>query len=404
MAVAKKIMSPEKTSKPTKLCPTCGTRVSEDAARCLVCGTDLSSTEKSSRTQKAVQGSRMPEITVSLPAALGLLALVLVIGAGLVYFAMQQAAPKASVQVAATPTITLTPTSTASPTPVTPTVTFTPEPSPTPFSYTVKDGDLCGGIAYQFKVTIQSIVLMNNLPADCGTLFIGQKLLIPQPTPTPTPLPTATLNSAEATAAACEKIDITVQAKDTLSSISINYQVPIEAIRSYNGLVNDIVRFGQKLTIPLCQRNATPGPTPTPTLPPPYLPATLLLPADGAAYQSASDVITLQWASVGTLRGNEAYAVTIEDVTGGEGRKMVDYVTDTKYIVPADFRPADNQPHAMRWAIIPVRQTGTDNEGNPIWEPAGNPSAQRVFIWVGTGSAPAAPAATAPAATGTPGQ
>ena len=86
--------------------------------------------------------------------------------------------------------------------------------------------------------------------------------------------------------------------------------------------------------------------------------------------------------------------MTIEDVTGGEGRKLVDYVTDTKYIVPADFRPTDNQPHAMRWVVIPVRQTGTDTEGNPIWEPAGVPSAQRVFIWSGSGSAPAVPAST----------
>jgi LysM repeat protein len=387
-------MSPEKTSKPTKICPTCGTRVSEDAPRCLVCGTNLADIEKTGRSQKAVQGSRMPEITVSLPAALGLLALFLVIGAALVYFALQQTAPKTTVEPTQTPTITLTATTTPSPTPETPTPTLTPEPSPTPFTYTVKDGDLCGGIAYQFKVTVTSIVLLNDLPADCGVLLVGQKLLIPQPTPTPTPLPTATLGAAEATEAACEKVEITVQEKDTLSSISLNYQVPAEAIRQYNGLVNDIVRFGQTLVIPLCQRNQPAGPTATPTLPPPYPPASLLLPADGAPFQSVDDIITLQWASVGTLRENEAYAVTIEDVTGGESRKLVEYVTDTKFIVPEDFRPADTQPHAMRWVVVPVRQTGTDSDGNPIWEPAGSASAQRVFIWVGSGGAPAAPVAT----------
>lgn len=336
----------------------------------------------------------MPEITVSLPAALGLLVLFLVVGAALVYFALQQTKPQSNVESTLTPTVTLTATTTPSPTPVTPTVTFTPEPSPTPFTYIVKDGDLCGGIAYQFGVSVTSIVLLNNLPADCGVLIIGQSLLIPQPTPTPTPQPTATLGAAEATEAACEKLEITVQEKDTLSSISLNYQVPAEAIRQYNGLVNDIVRFGQTLVIPLCQRNQQAGPTATPTAPPPYLPANLLLPADGAAFQSIDDIITLQWASVGTLRENEAYAVTVEDVTGGEGRKLVDYVTDTKFIVPADFRPADNQPHAMRWSIVPVRQTGTDSDGNAIWEPAGTPSTQRVFIWVGAGSAPIAPVAT----------
>jgi LysM repeat protein len=387
-------MSPEKASKPTKICPTCGTRVSEDAPRCLVCGADLSSTEKTTRPQKAVQGSRMPEITVSLPAALGLLTLFLVVGAALVYFALQQTAPKTTVEPTQTSTVTMTPTTTPSPTPVTPTPTFTPEPSPTPFTYVVKDGDLCGGIAYQFKVSVTSIVLLNNLPADCGVLLVGQKLMIPQPTPTPTAQPTATLGAAEATEAACEKIEITVQEKDTLSSISLNYQVPADAIRQYNGLVNDIVRFGQTLVIPLCLRNQQAGPTPTPTSPPPYPPANLLLPADGAPFQSIDDIITLQWASVGTLRENEAYAVTVEDVTGGEGRKLVDFVTDTRFIVPGEFRPGDNLPHVMRWVVVPVRQTGTDSDGNPIWEPAGSPSAQRVFVWVGSGSAPAAPAIT----------
>lgn len=388
-------MSPEKSSKPTKLCPTCGTRVSEDAIRCLVCGTDLSSSAKASSPSKAVQGSRMPELTLSLPAALGLLVLFLAVGAGLVYYALRQTSqPQAAATV--TPTITLTPTTTLTPTPVTPTVTNTPEPSPTPFSYTVQSGDLCGGIAFQFGVSIQSIVLLNNLPADCGSLFIGQKLLIPQPTPTATALPTATLSGAEATEAACEKFEHTVAETDTLSSIAANYNVPAEAIREYNGMVNDIVRFGQNLIIPLCRRNSSSGATATPTPPPPYPAANLLLPADGAPFVSANDIITLQWASVGTLRENEAYAVTIEDITGGEGRRLVEYVTDTKLIVAADFRPTDDLPHAMRWSVVTVREIGTDKEGNAIWEPAGAPSASRVFVWVGSGGAIPAEATPTP--------
>ncbi len=35
-------MSPDVSANPTKLCPTCGTRVSAEAVRCLVCGSDLS--------------------------------------------------------------------------------------------------------------------------------------------------------------------------------------------------------------------------------------------------------------------------------------------------------------------------------------------------------------------------
>jgi LysM repeat protein/ribosomal protein L40E len=379
-------MSAENTTSPTKLCPTCGTRLSQDATRCLVCGTNLTapSVERASRPARgAVQGSRMPEITLSLPAALGLLALFLTIGAVLVYLALNQS-PSQAAEALPTSTPTLTETPTLSPTPVTPTPTDTPQPTPTPLAYTVKLGDTCGLIAYSFGVSVQSIVLLNNLPADCSTLYENQQLLIPQPTPTATALPTSTLNPAEATEAACEKLPYTVQENDTLSSISLNYNVSADAIREYNGLVNDVVRFGQVLVIPLCRRNATPGPSPTPTLPPPYPAVNLLLPPDGAPFSTANDIITLQWASVGALRENEAYAVTVEDVTEGQGRKLLEYVSDTKYIVPVTFLPNDKVPHVFRWFVVPVRQMGTDDDGNPIWDTAGAVSASRVFTWFGT--------------------
>ena len=385
-------MSPEKSTKPTKLCPTCGTRVSEDAVRCLVCGTSFAVTEKPSRPGKTpVQGSRMPEITLSLPAALGLLALFLAVGAVLVYFVLRQVPGQSPGESTLTPTITNTPTPSPRPTPVTPTPTDTPLPTPTPQNYTVKLRDTCGGIAYAFNISIQSIVMLNNLPADCSTLYEGQKLLIPAPTSTPTPLPTNTLSPADATEAACAKTQYTVQENDTLSSIATNYQVPMSEIRDYNGMVNDTVRFGQKLTIPLCKRNATPGPSPTPTPPPPYPPANLLLPPDGAPFTLADDTVTLQWASVGTLRENELYAVTVEDVTEGEGRKIVDYVADTKYVIPVNFRPAGNTPHVVRWWVSVVRQTGTDKEGNPLRESAGATSTQRVFTWIGSSAPTPAP-------------
>jgi hypothetical protein len=83
--------------------------------------------------------------------------------------------------------------------------------------------------------------------------------------------------------------------------------------------------------------------------------------------------------------GNEGYAVTIEDLTEGTGRKLTEYVTDTKFIVPTNFRPTDNQPHAIRWSVVPVRPSGTTDEGQTLWEPAGSVSVSRVFIWMGSG-------------------
>ncbi|HJW90233.1 MAG TPA: LysM peptidoglycan-binding domain-containing protein [Anaerolineales bacterium] len=326
-------------------------------------------------------------MTLSLPVALGLLALFMGIGATLVFFALRETGRVVDPTPTATVTLTVTPTT--SPTPPTPTVTHTPQPTPTPVTYIVQPNDTCGGIAFSFGVSVQSIVLLNNLPADCLTLVQGQALLIPQPTPTPTPLPTSTLSSSEATEQACEKAEYVVQSSDTLFTIAQAYNVPMSVIKEYNGLSSDTVFEGDSLTIPLCKQNPTPGPSPTPTPPPPYPAPNLLLPADGATLTDPT--VTLQWASVGTLLENEAYAVTVVDLTLGEDRKIVEYVTDTKYIVPTSFSTTDGIAHIYRWSVMAVRQTGTDDDGNAIWEAAGTVSLARVFSWVGGPSSAATP-------------
>lgn len=324
----------------------------------------------------------MPEVTLSIPVAILLLATFLAIGAILVFLALRSQ-PEVIIPPTETPTltVTLTPTQTATAAP--PTLTATPEPSPTPVTYNVQLGDNCLSIAAFFKVSVQSIVTLNNLPAACDTLYENQPLLIPQPTATPTPLPSATLSAAQQTETACEKIEYEVKSSDTLGSIAANFDVSMTAIREYNGLTGDTVFLGQPLTIPLCMRNAPPGPTPTATPPPPYAAPNLLLPADGAPFTLANDTVTLQWATVGTLIENEAYQVTVEDITLGDGTKLVDYVTDTKFIIPSTVRPTDILPHVFRWTISVVRQSGTDASGNPIWVSAGASSIARVFTWSG---------------------
>jgi LysM repeat protein len=323
----------------------------------------------------------MPEVTLSLPIALGLLVLFLAVGATVVYAALS--ATKRVVSPTDVPTQTETATALATPTD---TQLPTLAPSATeqvPFDYTVAAGDTCGGIAVTFGVSVQSIIILNNLPSSCTPLSIGQKLKIPYPTATPAPLPTNTLQAVDATQAACQKVVVTVQENDSLSSIAANYAVPMQAIKDFNGLATDNVFIGQSLIVPLCARAATPGPTPTPTIPPPYPAPNLLLPGDGAPFTLANDVVTLQWASIGALRDNEAYQVIVEDVTAGQARRLVDYVTDTKYIVPTTFRPKDNTAHIMRWWVTPMRQSGTDEQGQPIWNSAGTASDKRDFTWVG---------------------
>ncbi len=381
-------MSNNTTTNPQKLCPTCGSRVNESALRCQVCGRNLTQSEKTPQS-KGVQEARLPEITINLPIALGLLVLILAIGAIITFITLRATGTVQQPTPTATATMTLAPSITPTDAP-----TSTPQPSPTslpPLEYTIKAGDSCLLIAAIYKVSVQSIADLNRLPSDCGILSEGQKLLIPQPTPTPSPMPTSTLSSSQATQSACQTLSYEVQSGDTLAGVAANYNVNIDALRSWNGLASDTLFTGTTIVIPLCARLPTAGPTPTPTTPPPYPAANLLLPQDGSAFTAANDSVTLQWAAVGTLRANEVYMVIIEDLTQGSGKRMVDYVTDTRYIIPSSFRPTDTLPHIIRWSIQPMRQTGTDAEGKPIWQSAGVISNYMVFSWSGLGIATPTP-------------
>lgn len=330
----------------------------------------------------------MPEVTLSLPVVIGLVLLLLAIGAGIVFGVLRGTGRV--VEPTSTPTATVTPTLTLTPT-LTPTATL--EPTATqlpPVEYIVQSQDTCSVIAYYYNVSVASIITLNNLDADC-TLSTNMKLLIPQPTPTPSPQPSSTLSSAQATDTSCQFYDYVVKDGDTLSTISANFNVSNNSIKSYNAMAGDTVYTGMKLKIPLCERLPTAGPTPTPTTPPPYAAPNLLQPVDGAVFTSDVETITLQWASVGTLRQNESYAVSIEDLTAGTERSVV-YVTDTKYIVPVSMRPVDSRPHALRWTVVAVRQTGSTADGQPIYEPAGTVSTSRVFIWWAQGAPVSTPA------------
>ncbi|MDO9085971.1 MAG: LysM peptidoglycan-binding domain-containing protein [Anaerolineaceae bacterium] len=372
-------MTSNKNTDQSSSCQVCGSKISANASRCLVCGSSIDKSSEKSVKKTEINRPKVPSITIALPLIIALVILFLAIGAGGVYAVMNQTG------MVVEPTVTPTITSTATIT-ITPTLTLTPtiEPSITPLpdlEYTVQSGDSCLSIAFLFNVSVNSIVVKNNLSATCDNLVVGQKLSIPQPTPTPSPQPTATLGEADATRSACNTVSYTVGPGDTLSTIAINYNVEIDAIRQWNGIISDVVYEGQPLQIPLCERLPTAGPTPTATNPPPYQAPSLLLPADGAPFTAANDEIALQWSSVGTLRSDEYYAVNIEDVTEGEGRRLVEYVTDTKFNVPANFRPNSTVPHILRWTVFVVRQTGSSTDGQAIYQPAGNISNPRTFIW-----------------------
>jgi len=377
-------------STPTKVCPSCGTRVSERSPRCLVCGHQFTGGGSQSLSAPLVGGNKLPEVRLSVPIAIGLLALFLLVGGSLTYVALAQTGGLGQGPAVVSPSVS--PTATLSPTPETPTVTPTMQPSLTPLSYTVQGLDTCSGIAFAFNIQPQDIILANSLNANCG-LSIGQVLRIPQPTFTPTPAATATLSELEATIAACPTQQHVVQAGESMSLIAVTFGVPMEAILEWNGLTSDVAFEGQRLSIPLCERTFVAGATVTPTIAPAYPAPEPLLPADGEPFDSSSDTITLQWSSVGALRGNEYYQVTVVDITGGQNQRIVDEVKDTSFIVPTSFRPTDGRPHIFAWSVVPVAQIGVDVEGLPVFVTGGPASQERVFSWSGSGAS-AAPTPT----------
>lgn len=115
-----KPMSPEELTSKTKICPTCGTKLSINATRCLVCGRQFNSEKGTPSTEgkkkvEIVESPRMPQLTISLPAAIGLILLLLGIGAGTVFAVFQATAPAVGDNLTPSPTASLTPTITLTP-------------------------------------------------------------------------------------------------------------------------------------------------------------------------------------------------------------------------------------------------------------------------------------------------
>jgi LysM repeat protein len=324
----------------------------------------------------AVRGFSAPRVTISMPALIAVMMILLLAGAGLVYAAFTGMLPTAE-RNTPTPTATNTLPPTVTPTP-TPTETPVPTPTPLPpLDYSIKDGDTCISIALIAKISVNSL-LAANPTLNCDFLTVGTTIKVPQPTPTPTPLPTATLPPSVATQPT--RPTHTVKSGETLAGIARFYGLNVADIMAVNGITDpNNIREGQILVIPIDLR-VTPGPTPTATPPPPWAAPNLLGPADGSSFK-AEDTITLQWTSVGELRAGEFYYITLEDVTCGCAKIEQFATLETKLIAPETLRPADAVSHLFRWSVTTVRQRNFGETGNPIYDSAGAASPNRYFIW-----------------------
>lgn len=331
----------------------------------------------------------MPEVRLSLPAMILIGLVIIGLAAALIFTIINGQRAEATglpLEEAQTPTLTptISVTPTASPT-LTPLPTWTPLP---PIEYQVKDNETCLVIALQFNSSVTNIILENNLDANC-TINPGMMLRVPQPTLTPSPQPTATVEVVNDEDSCDNTVSVTVESGSTLGTIAATYNVTMSDIMAYNHMTTDVVRAGTVIIVPLCDRLPTAGPTPTATPAPPYPAPNLLLPRSGAAFTASDEAVTLQWASVADLRSNELYRVTVQDLTSSEERILVEYVSDTKYILPATLRPLEASPHIFQWSVTVARMINNDPT-NPIYEVAGQVSAFRVFSWNGSGIQPTA--------------
>jgi hypothetical protein len=93
--------------------------------------------------------------------------------------------------------------------------------------------------------------------------------------------------------------------------------------------------------------------------------------------------VTLQWATVGELRPNEVYYITVEDVTCGCALVKTYTTLETKLIVPLELRPTETSPHIFRWNVNTARQRNVGENTPPVFEPSGVSSPDRYFSWVG---------------------
>ena len=318
-------------------------------------------------------------------------------------------------EIVASPTITITPSLTptreinevpvvvASPMPsqtdAAPTLDVPPSPTSGPCVETVQTGDTliqilfrspCGNEVNQGL--IDAVVALNDNIANADILpAIGSTVLIPMPSPTPIPAG-ADLTQTAAAITGRDVIDgsvfvagqefgcYTIQEEDTVVGIAEQFNTDLEVLSQRNpnlnwqgcdftnpsggSLCNPILRVDQCITVPF--PTSTPVPTHTPsgretaTPTPTQEAARVISPPEGSI---ANQRVTLEWLSVGILRPNERYLITIEDRTAGTTNSYV--TSNTRYTLPDSLIPSDGQNHSMAWRIT-VATENPDGSYTPV--------------------------------------
>lgn len=113
-------------------------------------------------------------------------------------------------------------------------------PEPQKILYTVKKGDTLKGIARRHKLTPEELKRLNNLKT--GKIKPGQRLVV-KVIPVRIPVEEKREPSSQ------ENYHI-VKPGETLYSIALLYQVPLQKLKEVNNLDNNVIAVGQRLKIP----------------------------------------------------------------------------------------------------------------------------------------------------------
>ena len=151
---------------------------------------------------------------------------------------------------------------------------------PNEISYTVQAGDTVGLIAERFASESEAIIEFNGLD-ESGLIFIDQTLLVPVPAGVGRPVASVAppAGGGEGTGGTPDPStgdpgatgDVYyVQAGDNLFRIALRYNVSLDVLASYNGIVNPaLIYVGQAIRIPPAAVPATGGPVAAATVAPP---------------------------------------------------------------------------------------------------------------------------------------
>lgn len=153
--------------------------------------------------------------------------------------------------------------------------------------YVVQSGDAISKIAKKFGVSVRELCELNKI-TDPNKLRQGQRLIVPRVPGAPAPAPVvppaaprvkapdvrpATVRKVETPKPAAPSVEgavYEVQPGDSLGKIAKQTGVKVAALREANQLKGDLIRVGQKLTIPVAAASAPAAPSVTP---PPVAPA-----------------------------------------------------------------------------------------------------------------------------------